>query len=108
MDIEKPRLTFWQIWNMSFGFLGIWGPSTTLTAEVFPTRIRGAANGVVWATAYLVGFVLWPFVTAALQQSTGSFDLAFLCIPVLMIAMAVGVWLLVPEHAGRGLDAIIA
>ena len=24
-----------------FGFLGIWGPSTILTAEVFPTRIRG-------------------------------------------------------------------
>jgi maltose/moltooligosaccharide transporter len=25
---EKPRLSFWQIWNMSFGFLGIqfgWG-----------------------------------------------------------------------------------
>jgi maltose/moltooligosaccharide transporter len=21
--MEKPRLTFWQIWNMSFGFLGI-------------------------------------------------------------------------------------
>ena len=28
----------------SFGFLGFWGPSTTLTAEVFPTRIRGAAG----------------------------------------------------------------
>ena len=26
--MQKPRLTFWQIWNMSFGFLGIqfgWG-----------------------------------------------------------------------------------
>ena len=26
--MEKPRLSFWQIWNMSFGFLGIqfgWG-----------------------------------------------------------------------------------
>ena len=91
----------------SFGFLGFWGPSTTLTAEVFPTRIRGAANGVVWAIAYFVGFVLWPFVTVALQQSTGSFALAFLCIPVLMIAMAAGVWLSVPEHAGKELNAII-
>jgi len=91
----------------SFGFLGFWGPSTTLTAEVFPTRIRGAANGVVWAIAYFVGFVLWPFVTVALQQSTGSFALAFLCIPVLMIAMAAGVWLSVPEHAGKELNTII-
>ena len=27
-DMQKPRLSFWQIWNMSFGFLGIqfgWG-----------------------------------------------------------------------------------
>ena len=31
----------------SFGFLGFWGPSTTLTAEVFPTRIRG----VKWAVS---------------------------------------------------------
>ena len=90
-----------------FGFLGFWGPSTTLTAEVFPTRIRGAANGVVWGIAYFVGFVLWPFVTVALQQSTGSFTLAFLCIPLFMIAMAIGVWLSVPEHAGKGLNAII-
>ena len=65
----------------SFGFLGFWGPSTTLTAEVFPTRIRGAANGVVWAIAYFVGFVLFPFVTIALQQSTGSFALSFLAFP---------------------------
>ena len=28
MGVEKPPLGFWQIWNMSFGFLGIqfgWG-----------------------------------------------------------------------------------
>jgi MFS family permease len=90
-----------------FGFLGIWGPSTTLTAEVFPTRIRGGANGVVWTIAYFVGFVLWPFVTVSLQQATGSFALAFLCIPVFMIAMAAGVWVWVPEHAGKELNAII-
>jgi len=91
----------------SFGFLGFWGPRTTLTAEVFPTRIRGAANGVVWAIAYFVGFVLFPFVTVALQQHTGSFALSFLCIPVLMIAMAIGVTLLVPEHSGKELNEII-
>src|SRR6516164_8529343 len=90
----------------SFGFLGFWGPSTTLTAEVFPTRIRGVANGVVWFIGFFVGFVLWPFATVYLQQRTGSFDLAFLCIPILMIAMAIGVWLWVPEHSGKELNAI--
>jgi MFS family permease len=102
------RILLWMFglaW--SFGFLGFWGPSTTLTAEVFPTRIRGAANGVVWAIAYFVGFVLFPFVTVALQQHTGSFALSFLCIPVLMVAMAIGVILMVPEHSGKELDEII-
>ena len=90
----------------SFGFLGFWGPSTVLTAEIFPTRVRGVANGVVWAVAYFVGFVLWPFATVALQQATGSFKLAFLCIPVFMLMMAGGVWLCVPEHAGKELNKI--
>jgi MFS family permease len=90
----------------SFGFLGFWGPSTVLTAEIFPTRVRGVANGVVWAIAYFVGFVLWPFATVALQQATGSFKLAFLCIPVFMLLMALGVWLCVPEHAGKELNKI--
>ena len=89
-----------------FGFLGFWGPSTTLTAEVFPTRIRGVANGVVWFIGYFVGFVLWPFATVAVQQATGSFAVAFLTIPVFMAAMAVGVWFIVPEHAGKELNAI--
>ncbi len=75
----------------SFGFLGFWGPSTTLTAEVFPTRIRGAPTAWSGPIAYFVGFVLFPFVSVALQQHTGSFALSFLCIPVLMVAMAIGV-----------------
>jgi MFS family permease len=96
--------TFGMLW--SFGFLGFWGPSTTLTAEVFPTRMRGTANGVVWAIGYFIGFVLFPFVTVAIQQATGSFDKAFLLIPVMMLAMAVGVWFWVPEHSGKELNAI--
>jgi MFS family permease len=103
----ESRLLLW-IFGLawSFGFLGFWGPSTVLTAEIFPTRVRGVANGVVWAIAYFVGFVLWPFATVALQQSTGSFKLAFLCIPVFMLLMALGVWLCVPEHAGKELNKI--
>jgi hypothetical protein len=52
---------------------------------------------LVWFIGFFVGFVLWPFVTVAL--ATGSFALAFLTIPVFMVAMAAGVWLIVPEHA---------
>jgi hypothetical protein len=50
--------------------------------------------------------VLFRSATVAIQQATGSFALAFLCIPVFMVAMGIGVFLSVPENAGRELNAI--
>ncbi|MFL5280993.1 MAG: MFS transporter [Rhodopila sp.] len=90
----------------SIGFLGFWGPSMILTAEVYPTRIRGVGNGFSWSIAWVFGFVLWPFLAVGLQQRTGSFAAAFLLIPVAMACMALGVWLFTPDHAGRDLDQI--
>jgi MFS family permease len=90
----------------SIGFLGFWAPSMILTAEIYPTRIRGVGNGFSWAVAWLVGFVLWPFVTIGIQQSTGSFAKAFLIVPVAMGLMGLGIWLFTPEHRGKELDAI--
>jgi MFS family permease len=90
----------------SIGFLGFWAPSMILTAEIYPTRIRGVGNGFSWAVAWLVGFVLWPFVTIGIQQSTGSFAKAFLIVPVAMLLMGAGIWLFAPEHKGKELDAI--
>ncbi len=90
----------------SIGFLGFWAPSMILTAEIYPTRIRGVGNGFSWAVAWLVGFVLWPFVTIGIQQSTGSFTKAFLIVPVAMVLMGLGIWLFTPEHRGKELDAI--
>jgi MFS family permease len=103
----KDNLELWifgLLW--SIGFLGFWAPSMTLTAEVFPTRIRGVGNGFAWSVAWLVGFILWPFVAVGLQQQTGSFADSFLLIPVAMLLMALGIWLFAPEHAGKELDAI--
>lgn len=90
----------------SIGFLGFWGPSTILTAEIYPTRIRGAGNGFSWAVAWLVGFVLWPFVTVWLTERTGSFAASFLIVPVAMLLMGVGIFLFTPDHAGKDLDSI--
>ncbi len=90
----------------SIGFLGFWGPSMILTAEIYPTRIRGAGNGFSWSVAWLFGFVLWPFLAIWLQQRTGSFAAAFLLIPAAMACMAVGVWWFAPDHAGKDLDEI--
>jgi MFS family permease len=90
----------------SIGFLGFWSPTTILTAEIYPTRIRGVGNGFTWVCAWIFGFVLWPFVTIAIKQETGSFALAFMVVPVAMTLMAAGIWKFMPDHAGKELNAI--
>ncbi len=90
----------------SWGFIGVWGPVTTYTAEMYPTRIRGVGNGFSWAVAFLVGAVLWPFVSVWLRESTGSFVAAFLLIPVILLIMAAIIWFYSPEHARKDLDQI--
>ena len=38
--MEKPRLSFWDIWNMSFGFLGIqfgFGLQNANVSRIFET-----------------------------------------------------------------------
>lgn len=52
------------------------------------------------------GYVLWPFVSVYLRESTGSFQAAFLLIPVIMVIQASIVWIYSPEHAGKELDEI--
>jgi MFS family permease len=90
----------------SWGFIGVWGPVTTYTAEMYPTRIRGVGNGFSWAVAFLIGAVLWPFVSVWLRQTTGSFVAAFLLIPVILVILAAIIWFYSPEHARKDLDQI--
>jgi MFS family permease len=90
----------------SWGFIGVWGPVTAYTAEMYPTRIRGVGNGFSWAVAFLIGAVLWPFVSVYLRETTGSFVAAFLLIPVILVVMATIIWFYSPEHARKELDAI--
>ena len=90
----------------SFGFIGVWGPVTAYTAEMYPTRIRGVGNGFSWSVAFLIGAVLWPFVSVYLREVTGSFVAAFLLIPVILVSMAAIIWFYSPEHARKDLDQI--
>jgi MFS family permease len=90
----------------SWGFIGVWGPVTTYTAEMYPTRIRGVGNGFSWAVAFLIGAVLWPFVSVWLRETTGSFAAAFLLIPLILLLMAAIIWFYSPEHARKDLDMI--
>ena len=62
----KPRLTFWQIWNMSFGFLGIqfgFALQNANVSRIFETLgARVEAIPILWIAAPVTGLVVQPIV----------------------------------------------
>jgi maltose/moltooligosaccharide transporter len=63
---EKPRLSFWQIWNMSFGFLGIqfgWGLQMANMSAIY--QFLGADEKdipILWLAAPLTGLIVQPII----------------------------------------------
>ncbi len=63
---EKPRLSFWQIWNMSFGFLGIqfgWGLQMANMSAIY--QFLGADESdipILWLAAPLTGLIVQPII----------------------------------------------
>jgi len=66
MTQHKPRLSFWQIWNMSFGFLGIqfgFALQNANTSRIFETLGADTANlALYWLAAPLTGLLVQPIV----------------------------------------------
>jgi maltose/moltooligosaccharide transporter len=64
--MQKPRLSFWQIWNMSFGFLGIqfgFALQNANVSRIFETL--GAQIDIIpllWLAAPLTGLVVQPII----------------------------------------------
>ena len=61
---EKPRLSFWQIWNMSFGFLGIqfgFALQNANVSRIFET-LGGTEIAFYWLAAPLTGLLVQPIV----------------------------------------------
>ena len=62
----KPRLTFWEIWNMSFGFLGIqigFGLQNANVSRIFETLgARVEDIPVLWIAAPVTGLLVQPVV----------------------------------------------
>ncbi len=47
---SRPRLSFWQIWNMSFGFLGIqfgWGLQMANMSPIYKYATPGARDSQI-------------------------------------------------------------
>jgi maltose/moltooligosaccharide transporter len=63
---SKPQLNFWQIWNMSFGFLGIqfgWGLQMANMSAIY--QMLGAEESqlpILWLAAPLTGLLVQPIV----------------------------------------------
>ncbi|MEJ6572709.1 MAG: MFS transporter [Akkermansiaceae bacterium] len=63
---EKPRLSFWQIWNMSFGFFGIqfgWGLQMANMSAIY--QFLGAEESelpLLWLAAPLTGLIIQPII----------------------------------------------
>lgn len=65
---NKPRMTFWQIWNMSFGFLGIqfgWGLQMANMSPIYKYLGADEANlPYLWLAGPLTGLLVQPIVGA--------------------------------------------
>jgi len=64
--MEKPRLSFWQIWNMSFGFLGIqfgWGLQMANMSAIYEyLGARPDQIPILWLAAPLTGLIVQPII----------------------------------------------
>jgi maltose/moltooligosaccharide transporter len=64
--IQKPRKNFWQIWNMSFGFLGIqfgWGLQMANMSAIYEyLGARADQIPILWLAAPLTGMVVQPII----------------------------------------------
>src|SRR5215213_1058681 len=64
--MQKPRLSFWQIWNMSFGFLGIqfgWGLQLANMSGIY-TYLGANADDIpiLWLAGPVTGLLVQPIV----------------------------------------------
>ena len=70
---NKPNLSFWQIWNMSFGFLGIQYGFGLQQANMSPIyRYLGAEEATIpglWLAGPLTGLLLQPIIGALSDKS---------------------------------------
>jgi maltose/moltooligosaccharide transporter len=74
--MEKPRLSFWQIWNMSFGFLGIqfgWTLQMNNMSAIYEyLGARPDQLPILWLAAPLTGLLVQPIIGYWSDNTWGS------------------------------------
>ena len=75
MIFEKPRLNFWQIWNMNFGFFGIqfsFGLQQSNMSAIYKyLGANEASLPMLWLAGPITGLILQPIV-GAISDGTWS------------------------------------
>lgn len=64
--MQKRRLNFWQVWNMSFGFLGIqfgWGLQMANMSAIYSYLGANADSlAILWLAAPVTGVIIQPLI----------------------------------------------
>ena len=72
---DKPKLDFWQIWNMSFGFLGIqfgWGLQMANMSAIYEyLGARADQIPMLWLAAPLTGLIVQPIIGYVSDRTWG-------------------------------------
>jgi maltose/moltooligosaccharide transporter len=73
--MNKPDRSFWQIWNMSFGFLGIqfgWGLQMANMSAIYEyLGARADQIPILWLAAPLTGLIVQPIIGHASDRTWG-------------------------------------
>ena len=73
--MHKPPRSFWQIWNMSFGFLGIqfgWGLQMANMSAIYEyLGARADQIPILWLAAPLTGLIVQPIIGHASDRTWG-------------------------------------
>jgi len=74
--MQKPTKSFWQIWNMSFGFLGIqfgWGLQMANMSAIYEyLGARADQIPILWLAAPLTGLLVQPLIGHASDHTWGK------------------------------------
>jgi maltose/moltooligosaccharide transporter len=73
--LRKPERSFWQIWNMSFGFFGIqfgWGLQMANMSAIYEyLGARADQIPILWLAAPLTGLLIQPIIGHASDRTWG-------------------------------------
>ena len=75
VEFRKPEMSFWQIWNMSFGFFGIqfgWGLQMANMSAIYEYMgARADQIPILWLAAPLTGLLIQPLIGQASDRTWG-------------------------------------